>query len=127
MKRPAFLKKSGPFVCVSQLNGYILVKPSWKNKGAVWNLEEGGGPGMFSRMDLATYLQDFLNQGYSAEQLQEAYERIELHDKNLLAWPRPTVGYIRAKRRIFQWMRRNGLGKGVQALRKHLEALEARR
>lgn len=45
VRRPAWVRKSGPFECVSLSNGYILVKPSWEQYGDVWKADDGGGPG----------------------------------------------------------------------------------
>ena len=83
MKRLAWIRKSGPFRCISQANGYILLKPSWSQYGHVWNQKEGGGPGFLGRMSLAADLEKWLNSIYSEIELNDGFNRIELHDAEL--------------------------------------------
>ena len=83
MKRPAWVEVSGPFQCVSLVNGHILVKPSWPRFGPLWNPEDGGGPGALSRLSFAANLEIWLNSGYSKEEIAEAKRRIAEHDENL--------------------------------------------
>jgi len=65
------------------VNGHILVKPAWSQYERVWNLEQGGGPGIFMRMELARTLQHWLNAAYGAGALERGLERIAQYDRNL--------------------------------------------
>src|SRR3990167_4522485 len=83
MRRPSVIRYSGPFICDSLVNGQILVKPAWSQYERVWNLQEGGGPGIFTRMELARTLQNWLNAPYDVGALKVGFERIAQHDRNL--------------------------------------------
>ena len=83
MKKPSWVRQSGPFVCSSLSNGYILVQPSWPQYGAVWRSEEGGGPGAVGRIGLAADLQKWLNSVYTEAEVGEAKRRVALHGKEL--------------------------------------------
>ena len=83
MRKPAWVRKSGPFQCLSLANGYILVRPSWPQYGAVWRLEEGGGPGFSGRMGLAGDLEKWLNSVYTEAEVAEAKSRVALHETEL--------------------------------------------
>ena len=84
MRRATIIRHSGPFICESLVNGHILIKPAWSQYERVWNLEEGGGPGIFTRMELARCLQHWLNAPYDVgAQLEIGLERISQHDRNL--------------------------------------------
>ena len=61
-RRTKFIKESGPYWLVSLSNGEIMIRPEW-SQFPEWNEEEGGGPGVFSRIRLADEIQDFLNVG----------------------------------------------------------------
>lgn len=84
MKRPAWLRRSGPFKCVSLACGYIQLQPAWPQY-RVWEVNEGGGPGVFDRMGLAEDLQTFLNSIYSEDEVREAAERILQHERSMVA------------------------------------------
>ena len=60
MRRPATVRKAGPYKCESLANGQILVTPTWP-QFPPYTDEEGGGPGVFSRMALAGELARWLN------------------------------------------------------------------
>jgi len=60
MRRPTFIRESGPYKVVSCADGTLSVKPTWP-QFQPWNEEDGGGPGLFSRMALAANLQRWLN------------------------------------------------------------------
>ena len=84
MRRPSVVRQSGPFFCQSLANGHILIKPAWSQYERVWSLQEGGGPGIFTRMELARTLQHWLNAPYDlGAQLEIGIERISQHDRNL--------------------------------------------
>ena len=83
MRKPAWVRKSGPFVCSSFANGYILVKPSWAQYGAVWQREAGGGPGFSGRLGLASDLQEWRISVYSEAEVEEGKARVALHDTEL--------------------------------------------
>ena len=83
MRRPSVVRQSGPFFCQSLANGHILIKPAWSQYERVWNLEEGGGPGIFTRMELARELQYWLNATYVGRAFERGLERISQHDRNL--------------------------------------------
>jgi len=93
-RRPSWIKKSGPYKCVSLTNSHILVDPSWPQYGPVW--DGGGGPGFPGRMVLAAALQDWLNAPYSEEEIAEGMARIEEHERNL------RVSERRLQRRIYE-------------------------
>jgi hypothetical protein len=63
VRRPAWIKKSGPFKCVSLANGKIMVTPTWPQYQP-YTEEDGGGPGCLGRMALADDLEAFLNAPY---------------------------------------------------------------
>ena len=50
----------GPFECESRADGTVLVKPSW-SAWPPYSEDDGGGPGVGSRMGFAMALQNFLN------------------------------------------------------------------
>lgn len=83
MRRPSWIRKSGPYRCVSMVNGYIVVKPSWPQYGPVWHEKDGGGPGMLGRMGLADELERWLNSIHFLEEILEGHKRIEQHDREL--------------------------------------------
>ena len=89
MRRPSLIQQSGPFTCESLVNGHILVKPAWSEYARVWSLEEGGGPGIFTRIELARALQGWLNAPYLPQALWTGLERIAEHDRNLAEADRP--------------------------------------
>lgn len=63
MRRPVFIKQSGPYTVRSQANGELTVKPTWP-QFPPWNKLDGGGPGMGSRLNLADDLEKWLNAPY---------------------------------------------------------------
>lgn len=83
MNKPAWVRRSGPYRCVSLSNGHILLKPSWSQCGHVWNAEEGGGPSFSERMALAGYLEMWLNSAYSTAYVEMGFDRIDQHDLEL--------------------------------------------
>ncbi len=99
MRKPSWVRKSGPFECISYVNGYIMVKPSWPQYGAVWEMDKGGGPGIFGRMGLAANLEKWLNSCYSDAEIAEAHERIKQHDANLEAMAKAIKKRRRKRRR----------------------------
>ncbi|KKM78554.1 hypothetical protein LCGC14_1358760 [marine sediment metagenome] len=84
MRRRSWVKQSGPFKCSSLASGHIVVQPSWGQYGKVWEMEDGGGPGFSGRMRLASELQKMLNKIYEPEEIEEANQRIALHEQNSL-------------------------------------------
>lgn len=90
MRKPAWLRRSGPYKCSSLGNGHITVKPSWPQYGTVWNGEDGGGPGMLGRLTLVDDLERYLNNCYSEDEIREAEQRIAEHDRNLAEIVTPT-------------------------------------
>ncbi len=86
MRKPAWVRKSGPFKCASRVDGYILVRPSWPQYGPVWKQMDGGGPGFPGRMRLAEDLERWLNSSYSEAEVAEAAARIAEHEVNLKDW-----------------------------------------
>ena len=83
MRKPSWVKKSGPYTCVSLSNGSIVVKPSWPQYGHVWNEKDGGGPGLSGRMGLAGDLEAWLNSVYTEEEIATGKARIMEHNVNL--------------------------------------------
>ena len=83
MRRPDWVKKAGPFRCVSLANGHILISPAWSQYEKEWTLEEGGGPGFGGRMGLAADLERWLNGPYTGDQVEEGNKRIRRHDREL--------------------------------------------
>ena len=61
MRRPASVKKSGPYVVKSAADGSLLVTPAWP-QFRPYDDEDGGGPGLGSRLQLAADLQAWLNE-----------------------------------------------------------------
>ncbi len=62
MRRPPSIKRAGPYKVQSCADGTLRVTPEWPRLRK-WNPEDGGGPGLFSRLSLAEDLQDWLNGG----------------------------------------------------------------
>jgi hypothetical protein len=60
MRRPRAVLRAGPYRVVSLANGDLTVRASWP-EFLPWDPEEGGGPGVLSRLDLAGELQRWLN------------------------------------------------------------------
>lgn len=85
MRRPAWLRRSGPFKCVSLSSGYIQIQPAWPQYNRVWEVNEGGGPGVFDRLGLAEDIQKFLNSIYSEDELAKGADRISQHEVNMVA------------------------------------------
>ncbi len=61
-RRTKFIKESGPYKVTSFTNGKITIEPDW-TQFPKWNEEDGGGPGVISRMRLAREIEEFLNVG----------------------------------------------------------------
>lgn len=57
--RPPLLRQSGPYTVVSLSGGTLTIIPAWPRFGP--HTEEGGGPGLFSRMALAKAVEALLN------------------------------------------------------------------
>lgn len=55
------IRQSGPYEAVSRADGTILIRPAWP-QFPPYTEEDGGGPGLFSRMSLAEEIQRVLNQ-----------------------------------------------------------------
>ena len=66
MRRPGIVKQSGPYQVKSRADGSMLVIPMWPQYPP-YNDEDGGGPGLSSRMGLAEYLSRWLNAPYLGE------------------------------------------------------------
>ena len=62
MRRPKIVRESGPYTVKSLANGVLEVHPSWP-QCSEWT-EDGGGPGLISRLTLAGALEDWLNASY---------------------------------------------------------------
>lgn len=60
MRRPTIVKKSGPYKVQSCADGSLTVVPTWPQFGT-YTPENGGGPGVFSRLWLAGDLARWLN------------------------------------------------------------------
>ena len=54
------IKESGPYRAASNADGTILIIPAWP-QFSKYNPEEGGGPGLFSRIALAKDIEELLN------------------------------------------------------------------
>ena len=67
-RRTDLLRREGPFWVTSLVNGTLVVYPAWAFCGR-WEVEEGGGPGIFTRMELALEVQAFLNGRSKKEEL----------------------------------------------------------
>lgn len=65
MRRTAMLKRAGPYKVASSVDGVMHVTPAWPDFPP-FDVKEGGGPGMFSRMRLAADLERFLNAPWAA-------------------------------------------------------------
>ena len=63
MRRPTIVRKSGPYTCESRADGTILISPDWP-QFPKWTEEEGGGPGILSRLSLGIALTEWLNSPY---------------------------------------------------------------
>ena len=57
------MRRAGPYVVKSRANGTLEVTPRWPDF-PVYNDDDGGGPGLFSRMQLAHDLEAWLNAIY---------------------------------------------------------------
>ena len=62
MRRPASLRNAGPYVVKSCADGTLIVTPDWP-RFPKYTDEDGGGPGLFSRLALAHDLEAWLNAG----------------------------------------------------------------
>lgn len=62
MKRPKTVKRAGPYIVQSCADGTMVVTPNWP-MFRKFDPDEGGGPGLGSRLGLAADLQDWLNGG----------------------------------------------------------------
>lgn len=83
MRRPSWLRKSGPFKCTSFANGLIEVKPAWSQYDIEWTADGGGGPGFAGRMRLAADLERWLNAPFTGNEVDEGLKRIRRHDREL--------------------------------------------
>ena len=63
-RRTALLRQSGPYKVQSYSDGSLLVTPAWP-QGPVWTADDGGGPGVVSRLELAHQLELWLNAPFS--------------------------------------------------------------
>ncbi len=63
MRRPNLIRKSGPYRCESRADGSILITPDW-SQFPKYTEEDGGGPGVISRLALAVNLEEWLNSIY---------------------------------------------------------------
>lgn len=70
MRRPHWVKKSGPYKVSSHADGTLTVYPAWP-QFQEWTEEDGGGPGLFSRTGLAHDLQNWLNAVYDVAEVAE--------------------------------------------------------
>jgi hypothetical protein len=59
-RRTALMRNSGPYTVKSRADGSLAVYPAW-GQFPEWSLEDGGGPGLLSRMSLARHIERFLN------------------------------------------------------------------
>ena len=57
---PTLLQESGPYKVESRADGTVLVTPSWP-QFPPYSEDEGGGPGMFSRLGLADEIRALIN------------------------------------------------------------------
>jgi len=71
MRRPSWVKRSGPYKVVSLANGELTVTPTWPQYPP-WNEEDGGGPGLWGRLGLAGDLEKWLNAPYSSQSIGKA-------------------------------------------------------
>ncbi len=60
VRRPRSVREAGPYKVHSCSDGTLTIEPAWP-KFRPWTAEEGGGPGVYSRMVLAVDLQAWLN------------------------------------------------------------------
>lgn len=61
-RRTKFIKESGPYKVYSYSDGKLCVIPGWPT-WPEYNDIDGGGPGVMSRMRLASEIEEFLNVG----------------------------------------------------------------
>jgi hypothetical protein len=61
-RRSRLIRESGPYRVESCADGTLRVEPDWP-QFPKYTDEEGGGPGLFSRMNLAGDIERFLNGG----------------------------------------------------------------
>ena len=73
IRKPSFIRKSGPYSVTSRADGTLIVEPSW-SQFVPWTEETGGGPGLVSRMGLAFNIERWLN----GETVAEAIERRQI-------------------------------------------------
>ena len=66
MRRPTAVKNAGPYTVDSRADGAMVVSPAWP-QFPKWTPEDGGGPGVTSRVFLASELERWLNDGVKAE------------------------------------------------------------
>lgn len=76
MRRSAHMKRSGPYRVESCSDGTLTVYPRWP-QFRTWTEEDGGGPGLFSRMGLAHDLERWLNAVYDEATLESVNEERE--------------------------------------------------
>lgn len=60
MRRPAGIKRAGPYLVTSVANGKIIIQPEWPAFPKE-NEEDGGGPDLPSRLNLAWDIETWLN------------------------------------------------------------------
>ena len=65
MRRPGAVRRAGPYKVYSVTDGTLVVQPTWP-QFSKWNKEDGGGPGLLWRLELASEMQDWLNAPYEA-------------------------------------------------------------
>lgn len=70
-RRTALMRQSGPYRVYSHADGKLTIYPAW-SQYKKWTAEDGGGPGMPTRLALAAELQDWLNAPF--------------HNESVLAW-----------------------------------------
>lgn len=63
MRRPSLVRRSGPYRVISLSDGKLQLTPAWP-QFPKWTPEDGGGPGLLSRLGLADDLERWLNAPY---------------------------------------------------------------
>ena len=88
VRKPASVRRAGPYQVSSRADGTLIVTPAWPNFRP-YTPEDGGGPGVFSRLGLAHDFERWLNNESSATVTKRHYPGFQ--NKSAAQWTESDV------------------------------------